>query len=123
MTNIYVGNLPYNTSEGDLFDLFSPFGEVAKTAIIMDRETGRSRGFGFVEMPDAEAAQKAVESLTGQEFNGRPLTINIARPREPRRGGFSGGSGGSGGGGGGTNYAGGGSTSGSRGYSNQRFGN
>ena len=86
MINIYVGNLPYNTSEGDLEDLFGQFGEVVKAAIIMDRETGRSRGFGFVEMTSPEDGRKAIEALQGSDFNGRSLTINEAKPREPRRG-------------------------------------
>lgn len=89
MINIYVGNLPYNTTEAELASLFSPFGEVVKAAIIMDRETGRSRGFGFVEMADPEQGRKAIEALAGQPYNGRNLTINEARPREPRRGGGS----------------------------------
>ena len=122
MINIYVGNLPYNTSEGDLEQLFGQFGEVVKAAIIMDRETGRSRGFGFVEMTDPELGRKAVEALHGSDFGGRSLTVNEAKPREPRRGG---GFGGGGGGGGGSSYGapspgGYSSTSGSRGYSNNR---
>ncbi len=120
MINIYVGNLPYNTSESDLIDLFGQFGEVVKAAIIMDRETGRSRGFGFVEMTDLELGRKAVEALHGSDFGGRQLTVNEARPREPRRGGGHGGGGYGGDAGGDPGYS---SSSGSRGYSNSRLGN
>ncbi|MEM1211244.1 MAG: RNA-binding protein [Planctomycetota bacterium] len=81
MINIYIGNLPYATSADDLASLFAPYGEVIKTAIVFDRETGRSRGFGFVEMADREAGLKAIEELAGKPFNGRPLTMNEARPR------------------------------------------
>ena len=81
MINIYVGNLPYKTSEADLAELFAAFGQVERASIVMDRETGRSRGFGFVEMTDHAAGTKAIEELAGQEWNGRPLTINEARPR------------------------------------------
>lgn len=101
MINIYVGNLPYNTSEADLESLFAQHGEVGRASIIMDRETGRSRGFGFVEMPNAEDGRKAVEALNGQDFNGRSLTINEARPRQgggrSHGGGYSSGAGESGG--------------------------
>ena len=125
MINIYVGNLPYNTSESDLEDLFGQYGPVVKTAIIMDRETGRSRGFGFVEMDDPEIGRKAIEALHGAEFNGRNLTVNEARPRDARKGPYPGGSSGGGGGYGGA--AGGGAPAAnapaSRGYSNQRYGN
>ena len=90
--NIYVGNLPYGTTDEDLADLFSQFGPVGKATIINDRETGRSRGFGFVEMSDAEAGKKAIEQLNAAEFGGRPLTVNEARPRGsgggPDRGGY-----------------------------------
>ena len=79
MINIYIGNLPYATREDELVDLFSPYGQVASACIIFDRETGRSRGFGFVEMPDDDEARKAVEELAGTPFKGRPLTINEAR--------------------------------------------
>lgn len=90
MINIYVGNLPYSTSEGDLEELFSRFGTVLRASIIMDRETGRSRGFGFVEMDNLEDGRKAIEALLAEPYNGRQLTINEAKPREPRRGGPSG---------------------------------
>ena len=79
--NIYVGNLPYKTSEADLATLFGTHGKVERASIVMDRETGRSRGFGFVEMTDHEQGTKAIEALAGHEWNGRPLTINEARPR------------------------------------------
>ncbi len=81
MVNIYVGNLPFSATEQDLHALFAPFGQIAKTALILDRETGRSRGFGFVEMPDRDEALKAIEALNGSDVNGRNLTINEARPR------------------------------------------
>lgn len=82
--NIYVGNLPYNTTANDLENLFSPFGPVSSAAVINDRETGRSRGFGFVEMDD-EGGRKAIQELDGSDFGGRSLKINEARPREDRR--------------------------------------
>ncbi|MEO1236799.1 MAG: RNA-binding protein [Planctomycetota bacterium] len=81
MTNIYVGNLPYATQETDLIEHFSQWGMVDKATLVFDRETGRPRGFGFVEMDDDTEAQKAIESAHGAEFNGRPLTVNEARPR------------------------------------------
>jgi RNA recognition motif-containing protein len=82
--NIYVGNLPFRTSEDDLRQAFEAFGAVSSASIITDRETGRSRGFGFVEMPNGEEAQKAIESLNGSKFSGRDLTVNEARPRGAR---------------------------------------
>ncbi len=78
--NIYVGNLPFSTTGGDLETLFGEYGEVESAAVITDRETGRSRGFGFVEMPN-EAASTAIEELNGKDWGGRPLTVNEARPR------------------------------------------
>jgi len=87
MLNIYVGNLPFDTSDADMEELFAPFGEVARTHIITDRETGRSRGFGFVEMTNDEEGKKAIEELNGKDFGGRVLTVNEARPREERGGG------------------------------------
>ena len=83
MLNIYVGNLPYNTTNQDLQDLFSQYGQIAKASIIMDRETGRSKGFGFVEMVNDSEGKKAIEALNGQDFGGRSLTVNEARPRTP----------------------------------------
>ena len=103
--NIYVGNLPYQTDDRELEDLFAPFGDIASARVIMDRETGRSKGFGFVEMPDRAQGEAAIEALNGNEMDGRALRINEARPREerPRFGGGGGGGGGGyrGGGGGG----------------------
>jgi len=78
--NVYVGNLPFNTTNGDLETLFAEYGEVESAAVITDRDTGRSRGFGFVEMPDA-AANEAIENLNGADYGGRQLTVNQARPR------------------------------------------
>ena len=82
--NIYVGNLNYQTDNYDLGDLFVQYGEVTSARIITDRETGRARGFGFVEMANAEEAQKAIEALNGYEFMERNLNVNEARPREER---------------------------------------
>ncbi len=96
--NIYVGNLSFNTSEDELGELFGQFGEVSSAKIITDRDTGRSRGFGFVEMPDDAAADEAIETLNGRDFDGRALTVNEARPRENRGGGGGGRRGGGGGG-------------------------
>ncbi|HEV3256766.1 MAG TPA: RNA-binding protein [Gemmataceae bacterium] len=96
--NIYVGNLVWDATADDLLTLFQEHGAVSRAQVITDRETGRSRGFGFVEMENDAEAQKAIEALNGHPFNGRPLTVNEARPREDRGGG--GGSGGYGGGGG-----------------------
>lgn len=99
---LYVGNLTYDTTEDNLVELFSEYGEVLSAQIIIDRETNRSKGFGFVEM--ANGADEAANALNGQDFRGRNLTVNEARPREdrgPRGGGGGGGSGGYGGGGGG----------------------
>jgi|TARA_B100000809_G_C14989034_1_gene477311 RNA recognition motif-containing protein len=81
---IYVGNLPYTTQDEDLNEAFSAFGEVESTIVIRDRETGRSRGFGFVEMSDDSSATAAIESLNGKNFQGRNLTVNEAKPRENR---------------------------------------
>lgn len=85
--NIYVGNLPFKISEEDLRQLFESYGGVQSVSIITDRETGRSKGFGFVVMPNDEEAQRAVEAVNGQDLGGRQLTVNEARPREPRAGG------------------------------------
>jgi RNA recognition motif-containing protein len=106
--NIYVGNLPYGTTDQDLQDLFSQYGQIAKTSIITDRETGRSRGFGFVEMSNDAEGKAAIEALNGQDFGGRSLTVNEARPRTPGGGGGGGGGYGGGGGGGRGGYGGGG---------------
>ncbi len=107
---LYVGNLTYDTTEDNLVELFSEFGEVLSAQIIIDRDTNRSKGFGFVEM--ADGADEAANALNGQDFRGRNLTVNEARPREPRdnRGGGGGGYGGGRSGGGGSGgYGGGGS--------------
>ena len=82
--NIYVGNLSYDLSEGDLREAFEAFGEVDSAKIITDRDTGRSKGFGFVEMPDQGKGESAIEGLNGQELSGRALRVNEARPRERR---------------------------------------
>ncbi len=107
--NIYVGNLVWDCTADDLLALFQEHGAVARAQVITDRETGRSRGFGFVEMNDDAEAQKAIDALNGADFKGRPLTVNEAKPREERsgggggggRGGYGGGRGGGGGGRGG----------------------
>jgi len=83
--NIYVGNLSYRMNDGELREVFSEFGEVSSARIINDRETGRSKGFGFVEMPDDNEANVAIEALNGKEVSGRNLRVNEARPREPRQ--------------------------------------
>ena len=83
--NIFVGNLAFTTTEQDLRQLFEPYGAVDTIRIMTDRETGRSRGFGFAEMPDSPAAESAIDALNGTPFAGRALTVNEARPREPRR--------------------------------------
>jgi cold-inducible RNA-binding protein len=101
MTRIFVGNLSYQTTEAQLTDLFSQVGEVASATIVTDRDTGRSRGFAFIEM-DRDAAAKAIERFQGYELNGRAINVNEARPRPERGfGGGGGGRGGYGGGGGG----------------------
>ncbi len=90
--NIYVGNLVWEASADDLLALFQDHGKVIRAQVITDRETGRSRGFGFVEMESDGEAQKAIDALNGSEFNGRALTVNEAKPREDRGGyGHSGG--------------------------------
>ena len=78
--NVYVGNLPFNTNSADLEALFAEYGEVESAAVVTDRDTGRSRGFGFIEIPDA-AANEAIEALNGSDYDGRQLTVNEARPR------------------------------------------
>lgn len=82
--NIYVGNLSYQTNDYDLGDYFAQYGEVVSARVVTDRESGRPRGFGFVEMASQEAGQKAIEALNGQEFMGRQLNVNEAKPREQR---------------------------------------
>jgi len=100
---LYVGNLSYDVNNSSLEALFSAYGAVRSAEVIQDRDTGRSKGFGFVEMADDNAAQEAIRGLNETQQNGRPLTVNEARPREERSGGFGGGGGGGrrGGGGGG----------------------
>jgi RNA recognition motif-containing protein len=114
---LYVGNLPYTVDSSELEQMFSAHGTVVSAQIISDRETGRSKGFGFVEMASDEEAEAATNALNGSDYNGRPLTVNEARPKEDRGGGggrgFGGGGGGGGygggrGGGGGGGYGGGG---------------
>ena len=107
--DIYVGNLPYDTSDSDLQQLFGQYGTVASARVVMDRATGRAKGFGFVEMNDRAEAEKAIAGTNGADMNGRPLRVNESQPKPPRseggggggyRGGSSGGSRGGGGGGG-----------------------
>lgn len=91
-TKLYVGNLSFNTTTQDLEKVFAEVGTVESTNVIEDRETGRSRGFGFVEMSSAEEAQKAIEQLDGKDVDGRELKVNEAKPRENRASGGGGGS-------------------------------
>lgn len=106
--NIYVGNLAWSVTADELIELFGQFGKVARAQVITDRETGRSRGFGFVEMENDQDAQAAIEALNDSNHNNRPLTVNEARPREEAPRGGRGGSGGGGYGGGGSGSYGGG---------------
>lgn len=87
---IYVGNLPFSITNESLSDMFSQYGKVDSSKIITDRETGRSKGFGFVEMSDSDAADAAISALHGKDHGGRNLTVNEARPMEKREGGFGG---------------------------------
>ena len=109
---LYVGNLSYRMTDSDLEQLFASHGTVSSAQVIMDRDTGRSKGFGFVEMASDQDAQSAITALNGKEIEGRSLTVNEARPKEDRGtgggGGGGGGRGGYGGGGGGGGYGGGG---------------
>jgi hypothetical protein len=107
---LYVGNLSYNVRDDDLQQAFAQFGAVSSAKVMMDRDTGRSKGFGFVEMGTDQEAQAAINGMNGQSLDGRALVVNEARPREERPGGFGGGGGRSGGGGfgGGGGYGGGG---------------
>ena len=125
--NIYVGNLAWECSSDDLLNLFGQYGQVSRAQVTMDRETGRSRGFGFVEMANDAEAAAAIEGLNGQQINGRALTVNEARPREergPGGGGYGGGRSGGGGYGGGRSGGGGygGGRSGGGGYGGGRGG-
>ena len=124
---LYVGNLSYDVDSSALEELFAAHGAVVSAQIINDRDTGRSKGFGFVEMSSEEQAEAAIAALNGQQHNGRALTVNEARPKEERpggRGGFGGGSGGRGGGGfgGGGGGRGGGGGGGGGGYAGGRGG-
>ena len=105
---LYVGNLSYNVTNQSLEDLFAEFGTVKSAQVVMDRDTGRSKGFGFVEMADDNGANAAIQALNEKQHDGRPLTVNEARPREERGGGGGGGRGYGGGGGGGRGGYGGG---------------
>ncbi len=101
-TKLFVGNLSFNTTEGQILELFKTVGNVSSCELILDKFTSKSRGFAFVEMGSQEEANKAIAELNGKELDGRALTVNEARPREERpRGDFGGGRGGGGGGGGG----------------------
>ena len=108
-TKLFVGNLSFNTTENALQDAFAAHGTVIEANVMMDRMSGRPRGFGFVTMSSPEEAQKAIEAMNGASVDGRNLTVNVARPREDRP---SGGGGGGGGGGGRREYGGGGGGSG-----------
>lgn len=107
MKNIFVGNLDFNTAEEELRQMFEAYGQVDRVSIMTDRETGRSRGFGFVEMTNADDGEKAIAALNGSQLGGRTLNVNEARPKVERAGGGGGGGGrdrgGRGGGGGGRN--------------------
>jgi len=114
---LYVGNLPYQVRDSDLEQAFSQFGQVTSAKVMMERETGRSKGFGFVEMGSDAEAQAAINGMNGQPLGGRSIVVNEARPMENRPRGFgSGGGGGGFGGGGGGGYGGGGGRSGGGGY-------
>jgi cold-inducible RNA-binding protein len=112
---IYVGNLPFSATSESLNEMFSQFGTVDSAKIVMDRDTGRSKGFGFVEMSSGDEAAAAIEKLNGQDMGGRSLVVNEARPMEPRTGGFGGGGGGGGRGGDRGGRSGGGGFGGGRG--------
>ena len=105
---LYVGNLPYSVRDSDLEDLFAAHGSVQSAQVIIERDTGRSKGFGFVEMSNDQEAQDAITALNGREMEGRTLTVNEARPKEEGGGGRRGGGGGGGYGGGGGGRGGGG---------------
>jgi cold-inducible RNA-binding protein len=119
-TKLFVGNISFNTTENDLQDAFSAHGTVTEANLMVDRMSGRPRGFGFVTMSTPEEAQKAIQAMNGASIDGRNLTVNLARPREERSGGGGGGGdrgygGGRGGGGGRREYSGGGGGGGGRG--------
>lgn len=108
MKRLYVGNLPYQMTDAELNELFAAYGAVESAQVIVDRETGRSKGFGFVQMGNPAEADAATQALNGQQFKGRPLTVNEARPKSEFGGGGGGGGGGRGGYGGGGGRSGGG---------------
>ena len=118
-TKLFVGNISFNTTENDLQDAFSAHGTVTEANLMVDRMSGRPRGFGFVTMSTPDEAQKAIQAMNGASLDGRDLTVNLARPREERSGGGGGGDrgygGGRGGGGGRREYSGGGGGGGGRG--------
>lgn len=93
MKNIYVGNLPFSSTENELQELFQAHGSVTRVNVVMDRDTGRPRGFAFIEMANENEGNAAIEALNGTQVGGRALTVNEARPREPRGGGGGGGGG------------------------------
>jgi len=104
MMKLYVGNLPFSTNDAELRQMFEAHGQVASATVVLDRDTGRSRGFGFVEMANDEEGRNAINAINGQQIGGRAIVVNEAKPREARTGGFGGGGGGGrgfGGGGGG----------------------
>ncbi len=115
--NIYVGNLLFDVTEDDLKGLFAPFGQVTEVRLIMDKFSGKSKGFGFIEMPSKEEAEKAINALNGKDMKGRAMTVNEAKPKTDRGGGGGrGGRGGYGGGGGGNRGYGGSGGGGNRDY-------
>ena len=122
-TKLFVGNISFNTTENDLQDAFAAHGTVTEANLMVDRMSGRPRGFGFVTMSTPEEAQKAIEAMNGASLDGRNLTVNLARPREERSGGGGGGDrgygGGRGGGGGRREYSGGGGGGGGGGRGNR----
>ena len=118
---LYVGNLTYDTTDSTLQEMFEAFGTVLSAQVIMDRDSGRSKGFGFVEMESNQEAQAAIDGLHEKEVNGRPLTVNEAKPREDRGGGGRSGGGYGGGRSGGGGYGGGGGRSGGGGGGRGRY--
>ena len=126
-TKLFVGNLSFNTTENDLQEAFAAHGQVVEANLMMDRMTGRSRGFAFITYSTPEEAQKAIAAMNGAQLDGRALTVNVAKPREERPAGgggrreYGGGSGGGGGGGGGGGYSGGGGGGGGGGGRRERY--
>ena len=121
--SIFVGNLPFRAEQEDIIELFATYGEVSNCSLPLERDTGRKRGFAFVEMADDAAEERAIEALQGTELMGRPLRINKAEPRSGGGGGGGGGRGGYGGGGGGYGGGGGERSSGARGWEDRSYGN